>query len=331
MKRKLSLLLVLVLLVGALAACGAKTEAPQNQNEAPKTESFTWPKNIEVIVPASAGGDTDFNARTLAKYFEKATRVKMIITNMTGGGGTIATSHVKEARNDGSIMLYAHVGQVLVNQVAGLADYGYEDFEIAAIPGVDKSTVFVVSAKSGITSVAELAEASKKKPIVYGSELGGYTHLQGLILGNETGTDLKVVDVGPAAEKITNLLGGRIDLMSIAYGAVQDYVKTGEMVIIGQVSAERNPLLGDIPTIAEQGYDFAMDKPYIAAFPKGTDAKLVEEVAKVIKDIGNDPEYAKELENTYKQPVTIYTTKDAIELLGKTLAEYMEYADLLKK
>ena len=330
MKRKLSLLLVIVLLVGVLAACGAKTET--NQPEAPKTEEkFAWPKTIEVIVPASAGGDTDFNARTMAKYFEKITGAKMIITNMTGGGGTIATSHVKESRNDGSIMLYAHVGQVLVNQVAGLADYGYQDFEIAAVPGVDKSTVFVVSAKSGVKTVAELAEASKKKPIVYGSELGGYTHLQGLIYAKETGTDLKVVDVGPAAEKITNLLGGRIDLMSIAYGAVQDYVKTGEMVIIGQVSAVRNPLLGEIPTVSEQGFDFSMDKPYIAAFPKGTSAELVEEVAKVIKEIGNDAEYAKELESTYKQPVTIYTTKDAVELLGNTFTEYSQYADLLKK
>ncbi|AKL94606.1 hypothetical protein CACET_c11410 [Clostridium aceticum] len=333
MKKKLMLLLAFVVLVGSLAACAPKeTPAPApNGGTDTSGDGYQWPvRTIEVIVPASAGGDTDFNARTMAKYFEKATGVTMVITNMTGGGGTIASSHVKEARNDGSIMFFGHTGQLLVNQVSGLADYGIDEFEIVSIPAVDKSTVFVVSGKSGITSVAELAEASKTKPIVYGSELGGYTHLQGLIFGDLTGTNLNVVDVGPAAEKITNLLGGRIDLMSIAYGAVQDYVTTGDMVVIGQVSETRNELLGDIPTITEQGYDFAMDKPYIAAYPKGTDAALVAEVAKVMEEIGKDPNYAKELEDTYKQPVTYFNSKDAVELLSKLLEDYMKYADLLQ-
>ncbi len=55
-----------------------------------------WPnKPIQVVVPAGAGGDTDFNARTMAKYFEKITGKTMVITNMNGGGGTIAMSQVK--------------------------------------------------------------------------------------------------------------------------------------------------------------------------------------------------------------------------------------------
>ncbi|SNS85694.1 Tripartite-type tricarboxylate transporter, receptor component TctC [Anaerovirgula multivorans] len=336
MKKKLALMLVFVLLIASLAACApSKTEDTSSEEPLEATNGdagYKWPvKTIELIVPASAGGDTDFNARTMAKYFEEATGVTMIVTNMTGGGGTIATSHVKESRPDGSVMFFGHTGQLLVNEVAGLADYGVEDFDIVAVPAVDKSTVFVVSADSGITSVADLAEASKSKPIVYGSELGGYTHLQGLIYGDLTGTDLNVVDVGPAAEKITNLLGGRIDLMSIAYGAVQDYVTTGDMVIIGQVSATRNELLGDIPTIVEQGYDFAMDKPYIAAYPKGTDAQLIAQIVKVMEDItSNNKSYAQELENTYKQPITFFNSEDATALLKELRDDYMNYADLLR-
>lgn len=331
MKKKLILLLAFVVLLGSLTACSSNTATePSTNGGTEANEGFAWPKTIEVIVPASAGGDTDFNARTMAKYFEKVTGTTMIITNMTGGGGTVATSHVKDSKNDGSIMFFGHTGQLIVNEVAGLADYGVDDFEIVSVPAVDKSTVFVVSADSGIASVEELAEASKTKQVIYGSELGGYTHLQGLIFADLTGTDLKVVDVGPAAEKIANLLGGRIDLMSIAYGAVHDYVQTGEMAVIGQVSAERNDLLGDIPTIKEQGFDFAMDKPYIAAYPKGTDGELIAEMAKVMEEIGLDPEYSKELADTYKQPVTYYNTQDAITLLNELRDDYMKYSDQLR-
>ncbi|NDL68801.1 tripartite tricarboxylate transporter substrate binding protein [Anaerotalea alkaliphila] len=340
MKKTAAWIMTMVMAVGLFTACAPKTEAPSGSTETGSTETgsteegageYAWPvKTIELIVPASAGGDTDFNARTMAKYFEELTGVTVVVTNMTGGGGTIASSHVKESDPDGSVMFFGHTGQLIVNEVAGLADYGVEDFEIAAIPGIDKSTVFVVSASSGITNVAELAEASKEKPIIYGSELGGYTHLQGLIFGELTGTNLNTVDVGAAAEKITNLLGGRIDLMSIAYGAVQDYITTGEMVVIGQVSAERNPLLGDIPTIKEQGFDFAMDKPYIAAYPKGTDAELIANVSAAMEEVGKNPAYAKELEEGYKQPVSFLNSADATALLLELREDYMQYADKLK-
>ncbi|MGL5542564.1 MAG: hypothetical protein ACRDB2_04425, partial [Fusobacteriaceae bacterium] len=50
-----------------------------------------WPtKTVEVLVTANAGGDTDFNARTFAKYFRKYTGKSMVITNMAGSNGMIA-------------------------------------------------------------------------------------------------------------------------------------------------------------------------------------------------------------------------------------------------
>src|SRR5690606_5519844 len=90
-----------------------------------------WPqRTINVSIGASPGGDTDFNARTMAKYFEQVTGGSMVITNMPGGGATIATSAVKDADPDGYTMLFGHTGHLVVTEVSGLADYGIEDFEI---------------------------------------------------------------------------------------------------------------------------------------------------------------------------------------------------------
>lgn len=294
-----------------------------------------WPtRPVQVIVPAGAGGDTDFNARQMARVFEKITGKPMVVTNVNGGGGTIAMSQVQGAAPDGNTMLFAHTGMMIVNEVSGLIDYKFDaKLDIACIPAVDKSVVFIGSKKSGLKTVQDVVAKAKAQPgtVIYGTELGGYSHLQGLIFAKEAGVQLKIVDVGSASDKITSLLGGRIDLASISFGPVKDYAATGDMFMIAQYSKNRNPLLGDIKTFNEQGLKFDMDKPYIIAFPKGTDPAIIKKMADVMQQITKDPAYAKALEEGFKQPVTFYHTKEAIAELNKVRDEFMQYKDLLRQ
>lgn len=293
-----------------------------------------WPtKPVQVVVPAGAGGDTDFNARTMAKYFEKITGKSMVITNMNGGGGTVAMSQVKNASPDGSTIFFGHTGQLIVAEVSGLTTDNFESFDVSCIPGVDKGVALVSSKKSGIKSVQELVSKAKAAPgtLIYGTELGGYSHLQGLIFEKKSGIKLKIVDTGSASDKITSLLGGRIDLSSITYGSVQDYGKTGAMNIIAQYNNVANPLVPGIKTFREQGTEFDMEKPYIIAFPKGTNPEIVKKMADVMKQITQMPAYAKDLEQGFKQPVSFYNTQDSIALLRKTRTEFMQFSDLLRQ
>lgn len=300
---------------------------------APAYAQADWPtRTVNVIIGASPGGDTDFNARTMAKYFEQITGVSMVITNMPGGGATIATSEVRAAEPDGYTMLFGHTGHLIVTEVSQLADYGIDDFEICCIPAVDQGAVFVTSASSGIESVEELVSRTQTDPgsVIFGTELGGYSHLQGLRLQQETGAEMQIVDTGSAAEKITALLGGRIHVAGIAYGAIQDYHESGEMNVIGQPNEERNPLLGDIPTFLEQDIDFVMNNPYIIAFPQGTDQAIVERMEEIMQQITEIPEYAADLEQGFRQPVLFYPHDEAIERLNVIRDNYMPYRDALQ-
>lgn len=293
-----------------------------------------WPtRPVQVVVIANAGGDTDFNARTMAKYFTKITGKPMVITNMAGGGGTIAADQVKSAAPDGNTILFTHTGQMIVNEVAGLTEDSFDAFDVSCIAGVDKGAVFVSSKSSGLTTLDQLIEKSKAEPssVTYGTEMGSYSHLQGLMFEKLTGTKMKMVDAGTVSEKVVALLGGRIDLGGISYGSVQDYVASGEMFALGQPNEERNPLLGDVKTFKEQGVNFVMEKPYIVAFPKGTDPAIVQKMADVMKQITEDPAYAEELKKTFKQPVSYYNTEDSIALLKKTREEFMEFKDELRQ
>ena len=297
------------------------------------TAQEEWPaRAINVIIGASPGGDTDFNARTFAKYFEQVTGSPMIITNMPGGGATVATSAVRDAEPDGYTMLFGHTGHLIVTEVSGLADYGIDDFEICCIPAIDQGAVFVTNEQSGISTMDELLAKTKEDPsaVIYGTELGGYSHLQGLLFSQETGAQMRVVDTGSAAEKIASLLGGRIQVAGIAYGAVQDYHTSGQMKVLGQPNQERNPLLGDIPTFVEQGANFVMNNPYIIAFPKGTDEAIVSKMDEIASQIVEIPDYAKDLEQGFRQPVSYHSRTEALERLKSIRENYMQYRDALQ-
>ena len=298
-------------------------------------DATKWPtRPVQVIVPAGAGGDTDFNARQMARIFEKITGKPLIVTNVNGGGGTIAMAQVQGAAPDGNTLLFAHTGIMIVNEVSGLIDYKFDaKLDISCIPAVDKSIVFLASKKSGFKTLQDAVTKAKAQPntVIYATELGGHSHLQGLMFAKQVGVQLKIVDVGSAPDKITSLLGGRIDLASISFGIIKDYATTGDMVMLAQYSKERNPLLGDIKTFNEQGVKFDMDKAYIIAFPKGTDPAIIKKMADVMQQITKDPAYVKGLEDGFKQPVTFYHTKEAIAELNKFRDESMQYKDLLRQ
>ncbi len=218
-------------------------------------------------------------------------------------------------------------------EVSGLTPDNFETYDVSCIAGVDKGVAMIASKKSGVKSVPELISKAKAAPgtVIYGTELGGYSHLQGLIFEKKAGIKLKIVDTGSASDKITGLLGGRIDLTSITYGSVQDYGKTGAMNIIAQYNNVANPLIPGVKTFREQGIEFDMEKPYIVAFPKGTNPEIVKKMSDVMKQITLQPAYAKDLEQGFKQPISFYNTQDAIALLRKTRTEFMQFKDMLRQ
>ncbi|TBU75588.1 tripartite tricarboxylate transporter substrate binding protein [Pseudomonas daroniae] len=296
-------------------------------------DDVKWPtRPVQVVVIANPGGDSDFNARMMAKYFNQITGKTMVVTNIAGGGGTLAAEQVKGAAADGNTILFTHPGQLIVNEVAGLTEDSYETFDVACIAGVDKSAIFAASKQSGITSMKDLIEKAKAKPgsITYGTEMGSFSHIQGLMLEKVTGTKLKMVDGGTVSDRVVGMLGGRLDLGAISYGSLQDYIDGGQMLALGQPNDERNELLGDIPTLKEQGVDISLDKPYVVAFPKGTDPAIVEKMADIMKQITEKPEYAEDLKK-FKQPVAYFGTEESKAILAKTREDFMQFKDQLRQ
>ena len=115
--------------------CGNSPDTPAD--DASSEDGGTdWPtKSINMIVPMGAGGDTDFNARTYAKYLEDVLGETVVVTNITGNGGALGSEEVKNASPDGYTCLFYHTG---------IADYGSEAFETVAVVGKSSGEAVVV-------------------------------------------------------------------------------------------------------------------------------------------------------------------------------------------
>lgn len=325
-----TLMLALLMVVTVFAAgCGKKTEEKKPAAET-STEVKYPTKPIQVIVPAGAGGDTDLNSRMIGKYMEKELGQPLAVVNVSGAGGTLGTQKVKDAAPDGYTVLFFH-NNVLLNNLLGLANYTFSDFENGGMAILDKSGVWAVSAKSKYKTLKDLIDDAKNNPgkIKYATEYGAFSHLQGLAFQEAAGVELNIVDVGGNAAKTAALKGDQIDVISTQYGLIKDFVTKGDFRVLGVLSDERNPLMSDVPTFKEQGVNMVFDKCFYYLFPKGTPKEIVDKFTKALEKVLKNEELKKEATKfivtpSYKSP------SDCASYLKNAAEYYGTFKDKIK-
>lgn len=337
----LSVLCALTLILGMFTGCTTETETPEEtgnttnqevKNETGnETNKVKYPtKSIQVIVPAGAGGDTDMNARLFGKYLEKELGQPVVIVNTKGGGGTVGSRKVKDAEPDGHTVLFFHP-EILIPYVAGLVDYNIDAFEVAGIGVIDNTTVLATHKNSSFKNLDELVEEAKANPgqVEFGMQTGGYAHIIGLALEDEMGVDFNFVDIGGNAAKTVALKGEKTGFINTQYGLTKDYFTSGDFVNLGLLSPERNPLMPDLPTAAEQGYDINFNKFFFYAMPKGTDKAIVDKFSAAMKKVVENVEYQAEAEKIFVTP-TYMNSEEATTYIKGYLNNFMKYQDLFK-
>ena len=286
MKKKLFVLIMSVLILGGMLFAAGDSEA-RVQEEANK-----WPKSpIQIFVGANAGGGIDTAARLMGKYLEKELGVSMVVTNMSGGAGSIAATNVKDSKADGYTMLVCHEA-LLSNKIAGITDFDHDAFTGAV--GLKVYTTCLLS--RDYETFDELVAAAKAKPgtVKFGTEAAtNDTHIIAMMEQN-LGTKIQVVDSGAIPNQVASMMGGHIDFMKAPLGLVRDYVRTGEFNLLGFFNEERHPDYPDVPTLAEKNVPFFVDKFYFAGFPKDTPSQIVDKFAAALEKVTSDPAFIEE-------------------------------------
>ena len=169
MKRILICMLACMMAILPIFAGGSK-EAAVVDDATLRAEAEAWPNSaVQIIVGANAGGGIDTAARIIAKHMSEYFGTSFVVTNTSGGAGSIAANNVKTAKPDGYTFLVAHEA-LLTNKIQGTTDFDYDAFDCGGIPFQVFSTCLL---SKNYSTFDELIAAAKAQPGVlkFGTEI----------------------------------------------------------------------------------------------------------------------------------------------------------------
>jgi tripartite-type tricarboxylate transporter receptor subunit TctC len=290
-----------------------------------------WPKqSINLVVAFGAGGNSDYNARAMAKYVSQELGQPIVITNVGAAGGTVAAAQVKDAKPDGYTVL-VHQLSINIAAAAGVIDFTFADLAPVCVFAKASDEVIAVRADAPWNTVQDLIADSQKNPGKFKltANTGASTQWISIALQN-AGAQLNVVSSGGSGERIPLLLGGHVDVIPIQVNMIEDYLKTGQFKIIANVSAQRSAALPNVPTLVESGVKCSYN--YLNSFfmPKGTDPAIVAKFSQAVsKVVSGNAEYAKEIAAFAQEPFYM-DTQPTTEHFANELKNLMEISDVLR-
>ena len=249
----------------------------------------SWPaKPIKLIVPFPPGGGTDATSRLIAEKFTVLNQWTVIVENRPGAAGNIGLDAVAKAQPDGYTIGMGQASNLSINPAlyAKMPFDPLKDFtpivEIAVQP-----VVLVVRADSPFRTLADFIKAAKAKPGDYSiAHAGNGTvgHLAGEMLTRRAGIQVLQVPYKGAGPAMNELLGGQVQLYFGNSVSVMSQMTGGKVRALAVSSAQRLPVIGHVPTVAEQGYPGFDATTWLGLVgPAGLPAEVV---ARVNKEVG---------------------------------------------
>jgi tripartite-type tricarboxylate transporter receptor subunit TctC len=273
----------------------------------PCLAQFQSDKPITIMVPFSAGGPTDIVARQLALGMGKALGHSVIVENKPSAGGIIGSEYVARAAPDGYTLLLHNIGFATAPALYRklpfnpLTDFDY----IGQVVDVPMTLV----GKKGLPAnnlkelLAYLA-ANREKVNIAHAGLGTASHLCGLLFMSRAQLALTTVPYKGAAPALTDVQGGHIDIMCDQTTTTAQLIRTDRVKGYGATTAERLPILPNLPTLAEQGLQNSEVTVWHGLYaPKGTPKAVTEKLTKALQDTLASPPF-----------------RQAMETLGTTIA-----------
>ena len=218
--------------------------------------AFELKKEVDVVVPSSAGGGSDLNARTIADVIktEKFANVNFMVTNKPGGSGAVALSYAFNKAGDDHTLVTIAIGQIISSYALNW-DVKGEDLTPIAIVADDD--LFLCALDGRFKSAKEAMEAAKSGKITFGgTHKANSDHLGFLLLNKYGKTNFKYVSFGGSGEVLSALLGKHIDVGIFNPGECLGQVQAGKVVPLASFSSKRmkGDLFGKAPTFVELGY-----------------------------------------------------------------------------
>lgn len=222
-------------------------------------QSFKPAKPIEAVVHTGPGGGSDIFARAIADMMEKEKLLpqRLQVVNKSGGGSATAMAYLAEKKGDHHTIGFFTGVWVTNPLTTAEAKVTVKDLT-PMVRLVLEPAVVAVKADAPYKTMRDFVEAAKKSPGQLkqsGGSVTGRDNLVRLVIQKATGSKWVYVSFPSGGERISNLLGGHVDLMVIEPQEAGEHIKAGNMRVIAALTDKRLPSFPDVATLKEQGID----------------------------------------------------------------------------
>jgi tripartite-type tricarboxylate transporter receptor subunit TctC len=286
------------LFAGIAAVVSASTLLGSNVASAQKD----WPtKSVQLVVPFAAGGPTDTIARLIAVPMGQSLGQTVVVENVPGAGGTIASTKVARAAPDGYTIYIHHMGMATAQALYDKLPYDpMTSFEyigqVADVPMVLLGKKDLPA--NNFKDLEAYIKANGSKVTMANAGPGAVSQLCGLLFQSRMGVRLTNIPYKGTGPALTDLLGGQVDLLCDQTTQTIPYIKDGRVKAFGTTTMKRLPAIPNVPTLNEQGLKGFEVKVWHGVYaPKGTPQPILDKINAALKKALNNPDVKKRLED----------------------------------
>ncbi len=246
---------------------------------------------LRMIVPFPAGGGSDAVGRIIGQKLTERFGQQVVVDNRAGAGGSVGTEAAVRATPDGYNMVLASTSEIAINPALYKLSYDTLKDLTAVVMVASAAMVVVVPPSAGLDSVKDLIAMAKAKPgaiNVASAGSGTITHLSGELFRSLAGLNWTHVPYKGAPPALTDLAGGRVQVMFSSLPAAMPLIKSGRVKAIAVSTSNRQASLPDVPTVIESGvaayevvYWYGVFVP--AATPKAIVMRLAGEIEQSLR------------------------------------------------
>ena len=259
-------------------------------------------KPISLVVPFAAGGPTDTIARLLATNMSKTLGQTVVVENVAGAGGTIASAKVAKSKPDGYTIYIHHMGMATAQALYDKLPYDpLKDFEYIG-QVADVPMVLLGSKNFPPNNFKELEayiRANKDKVTMANAGPGAVSQLCGLIFQSRLGVRVTTVPYKGTGPALTDLVGGQVNILCDQTTQTIPFIKDGKVKVYGVTTPKRLSALPNVPTLDEQGMKGFDVKVWHGIYaPLGTPKPVLEKLNAALKKALTDPDLKARLDSS---------------------------------
>ena len=271
-------------------------------------EAQTWPsRTVKIVVPYSAGGNSDVMARVVAQRLTETLGQTFIVENRVGANGALASDTVARSPTDGYTLLWAVTPPMTIAPAMTKLDHDpIKDFTPITAVAIN-GFVLVVNKDFPPKTLAEFiayVKAQKDKMLYAEGSAGSVTHLAMALFAKRAGLDMTNVSYRGNAPAMNDVIAGHLKTMFSNVSDALPYAAAGSIRMLAVSTDKRQQQLPDVPTVAESGFPgFNVVTWNGLVAPAGTPREIVDKIAGEIGRAVKDPRFAGRLKAIGADPL----------------------------